>query len=126
MKQELEWSVAAASGIRLRFDKVVLRVRTSLRAGMGTLMPDGATVVVTMTAPIREPAKTAAKLEEIIKSRYSPHTAQSNWAGRVSGSQVQIRLVTGCDKVGERIFLLVHNFEKDANALLDAAEKLMS
>jgi hypothetical protein len=89
-------------------------------------MPDGATVVVTMTAPIREPAKTAAKLEEIIKSRYSPHTAQSNWAGRVWGSQVQIRVVKGSGKFVEKLFLLVHNFEEDASALLDAAEKLMS
>ena len=47
---------------RLRFDKVALRLVRDLQAVLSEAVPDGEAVVLTVTAPIREPAKTAAEL----------------------------------------------------------------
>src|ERR1700758_1416808 len=48
---------------RLRFDKVATRLIERLQATLGETVPDGMTVLLTITAPIRLPSKTAAALE---------------------------------------------------------------
>jgi hypothetical protein len=54
------------SGLGLRFDRVVIRVLSDLRRFADGRTPAGATVVLTLTAPIRTPAKTATALEQKI------------------------------------------------------------
>src|SRR5881396_2477929 len=49
---------------RLRFDKVATRLIERLQATLGKTVPDGMTVLLTITAPIRLPSKTAAALED--------------------------------------------------------------
>jgi hypothetical protein len=49
---------------RLRFDKVATRLIERLQATCGETVPDGMTVLLTITAPIRLPSKTAASLED--------------------------------------------------------------
>ena len=44
---------------RLRFDKVATRLIERLQATLGETVPDGMTVLLTITAPIRLPSKTA-------------------------------------------------------------------
>ena len=61
--------IATPSKLRLRFDKVVLRLIADLRARLGAAVPDRQTVIVTVTAPIRLPAKTAAALHNEIRGR---------------------------------------------------------
>src|SRR3981081_2245808 len=52
---------------RLRFHKVVSCVMERLQATLGETVPDGMTVLLTITAPIRWPSKTAASLEDTIQ-----------------------------------------------------------
>ena len=54
---------------RLRFDKVATRLIERLQATLGETVPDGMTVLLTITAPIRLPSKTAASLEDKIQTR---------------------------------------------------------
>lgn len=54
---------ANAAKPRLRFDKVATRLIERLQATLGETVPDGMTVLLTITAPIRFPSKTAAALE---------------------------------------------------------------
>ena len=49
---------------RLRFDKVATRLTERLQATLGETVPNGMTVSLTITAPIRLPSKTAASPEE--------------------------------------------------------------
>jgi hypothetical protein len=49
---------------RLRFDKVATRLIERLQAALGETVPDGMTVLLTITAPIRLPSRTAASLED--------------------------------------------------------------
>lgn len=51
---------------RLRFDRVALRFVRRLQGVLSGSVPDGEAVILTVTAPIRLPAKTAAELESKI------------------------------------------------------------
>src|SRR5215467_14055812 len=53
---------------RLRFDKVVTRLMERLQAAVREIVPDGTTVLLTVTAPIRLASKTAAALEDKIQN----------------------------------------------------------
>ena len=53
-----------AAKLRLRFDKVALRLVGGLKAALASVVPEGETVVFTISAPIRLPAKTAVALEQ--------------------------------------------------------------
>src|SRR5271154_7107984 len=50
----------------LRFDKVATRVVKQLQRALGDATPAGMTVMVSITAPILVPAKTAASIEATI------------------------------------------------------------
>ena len=50
----------------LRFDKVATRLMDRLQAGLHGSVPGGMTVLLTLTAPIRLPSKTAAALQHRI------------------------------------------------------------
>ena len=56
-----------AAGIRLRFDKVVLRLVAGVREATAGLVRENDTVIFTLTAPIRQPAKTAAAIAELVR-----------------------------------------------------------
>lgn len=55
---------------RLRFDKVATRLIERLQATLGETVPVGMTVLLTITAPIRLPSKTAAVLEGKIQTLF--------------------------------------------------------
>jgi len=57
----------SAAKPRLRFDQVATRLIERLQATLGDTVPDGMTVLLTITAPIRMPSKTAASLEDKIQ-----------------------------------------------------------
>src|SRR5580692_8847237 len=57
-----------AARLRLRFDKVATRLMDRLQATLGETVPEGMTVLLTITAPIRLPSKTAASLEDKIQT----------------------------------------------------------
>jgi hypothetical protein len=112
-----------AAKIRLRFDKVVHRLLQRLQATVGTTAPKGTTLLVTITAPIRFPAKTAAALEEKI-GRLLLRGA-SNEKGTIHGNRV--RLWAFKDKSGRtpKMIGFVHNPESDPGALLKMATELL-
>jgi hypothetical protein len=78
-----------AAKLRLRFDRVAIRLIERLQATLEETVPDGMTVLVTITAPIRLPSKTAAALEDRMRTllgRRSPgQDAKDTIHGIVSG-----------------------------------------
>jgi len=61
-----------AAKLRPRFDKVALPLVSELKAALASVVPEGQSVVFTISAPIRLPAKTAAALANMARS--SPAT----------------------------------------------------
>lgn len=106
---------------RLRFDKVATRVLQRLREACGEIVPDGRTVLVTITAPIRLASKTVDALEDRIQALLQRRSKVVNAKETIHGNHVQIRLVRGGSKPAPKLIGFVHNPESDSTLLLDRA-----
>jgi hypothetical protein len=117
VEQEIVAQIGRA-GLRLRFDKVALRLVNSVKAAARNMVPDGQAVIFTIAAPIRHPAKTSAALEALVRDGLPGHA----FSGCIHGNQVRIRLLTGVQVKTPRVLGFVHNPQSDAGAILGLAE----
>jgi hypothetical protein len=109
---------AAAAKLRLRFDKVVVRLVGGLKAALTGVVPEDQTLVFTVTAPIKLCAKTAAALESLVRGGLPDGDLRSS----IHGNDVRIRRVTGVSPSMPRVLGFVHNPESDADLLMALAE----
>jgi hypothetical protein len=104
--------------LRLRFDRVALRLVGRLKAGLANAIPEGQIVLFTISAPIRLPGKTAIVLEAIMRS--DPSDAERREI--VHDNEVRIRRLKGVAKHMPKVLGFVHSVESDAGAILALAE----
>jgi len=121
---------AATVKPRLRFDKVVARLMERLHATLGENVPDGMTVLLTVTAPIRLPAKTAASLEDKIQARLGRGSPGRDEPDReekdtIYGNRVRIRLLRDKPAPGPKMIGFVHNPDSDPLLLFDMTRELL-
>jgi len=107
-----------AGRTRLRFDKVALGFVAQLRQALQALVPDGQMLIVTVTAPIRQDSKTAAALEEKLRTRLARQSARVSMHETIHGNRIQVRLIKGVPAGAAKLIGFVHNPETDADALL--------
>lgn len=110
----------AAAGIRLRFDKVALRLLSDVRAGVGQMLPVDQSIAFTVTAPIKLPAKTSAALQERLRESCTP-----GWNTTINGNEIRARVVRNVSRDMPRVIGFVHNPEIDGDLLLDIAETIL-
>jgi hypothetical protein len=107
-----------AAKLRLRFDKVALRLVGRLKAALASVVPEGETVVFTISAPIRLPAKTAEALETMLR----PGPPGSEHREIVHDNEVRTRRLKGVPKHMPKVLGFVHSVESDAGDILALAE----
>lgn len=110
---------------RLRFDLVALGFVRRLQAALGESVPDGKTLIVTITAPIRVPSKTAAALEGKIRTCLACRSAQVDARDTIHGNQIRVRSVKGGSRRTTKVIGFVHNPDSDADVLLDITHSLI-
>src|ERR1700694_3660956 len=110
---------------RLRFDKVATRVIERLQATLGETVPDGMTVLLTITAPIRLPSKTAAALEDKIQTLLGRGSPGRDEKDTVHGNRVKIRLLRGESAQAPKMIGFVHNSDSDPFLLLNMTGELL-
>ncbi len=103
----------------LRFDEVATRVVERLRAAVSDTAPNGTTVVVTITAPIRLPGKTTASLASKIHTLLGRRAPGKDVKATIHGNRVRIRIVRGAAKRAPKLVGFVHNPDIDPRLLLD-------
>lgn len=108
---------AAAAKLRLRFDKVVVRLVGRLKTALADRVPDGEALIFTCTAPIRLPGKTAAALEELARGLGNGELRET-----VHSNQVRVRRVIGVPPNRPKVLGFVHNPESDAGLLVSLIE----
>jgi hypothetical protein len=113
-----------AANPRLRFDKVATRLMERLRATLGEAMPDGMTVLLTITAPIRLPSKTAASLEDKIQTLLGRGSLGRDEKDTIHGNRVQIRLSRADSKRAPKLIGFVHSSNSDPPLLLNMTREL--
>ena len=110
---------------RLRFDKVATRLIERLQATLGETVPDGVTVLLTITAPIRLPSKTAASLESKIQTLIGRGSPGRDAKEMIHGNRVQIRLLRHKSERAPKMIGFVHNSDSDPLLLLNATSELV-
>jgi len=114
-------SVEAVVGGRfagLRCDKVVRRLMERLKAHAAETVPDGLVVALTVTAPIRLPSKTAAALEDRIRTLRDDQDM-------VHGNRVQIRILRDNSRQAPKLIGFVHNSDTDPLPLLNMTAEMI-
>ena len=107
-----------AAKLRLRFDKVALRLVGTLQAALASAVPEGQAVVFTVSAPIRLPGKTAAALADLLRDG----AAGAEGSLIIHDNEVRTRWVRGTLNPMPRVLGFVHTIESDATVILDVAE----
>jgi hypothetical protein len=114
---------------RLRFDRVALGLVRRLQAALGESVPDGKTLILTITAPIRLPAKTAAALEEKIRTALARRPAPMEARHTIHGNRIRARLVKGGVMGGSartaKVIGFVHNPDSDPDVVLGITQSLI-
>ena len=111
-----------ASKLGLRFDRVVVGVLGELRAFAEAAAPVGVTLIVTLSAPIRSPAKTVDDLKREMVALFAREAFLGDHSLHTHGNNVRVRLV---DHSPSQIRLIgfVHNSDAPATPILDLAEQ---
>ena len=105
---------------RLRFDKVARRFVEGLRVALHDAVPNGSTLILTVTAPIRLAAKTAAAVKNEVLS------GRMDFADTIQGNEVRARLVTGAgSRAAPCVIGFVHNRDSDPDILFEVARSLI-
>jgi hypothetical protein len=115
---ECRGTAGAAASVRLRFDKVAIRLIERLQASLGGAVPKGAMVVLTITAPIRLASKTAASLEAtlpMLLGRGSPGRARKFTIHR---NDIRLGVLTPASEKAPRMIGFVHNVDSDPLLLM--------
>jgi hypothetical protein len=110
---------------RLRFDKVATRLFERLRAKLGETVPDGMTVLLTITAPIHLPSKTATSLEDKIQTLLARGAPGRDEKDTICGNRVHIRLLRDKSERAPKMIGFVHNSDSDPLLLLNMTRELL-
>jgi hypothetical protein len=107
---------------RLRFDKEARRLVSDVETAARSAIPDGTTVVFTVTAPIRQASKTTAAIIEHIHALLAQRAKQAEIKRTINGNSVRIRVRHSGSKRTPKILGFVHNPDPGAaKTLLDEA-----
>ncbi len=109
----------------LRFDKVALGLIAAMQNALRDDVPDGMTLLFTVTAPIRVPGKTAAELTDRVRAWLHGRNAPAATRYTIWGNAIRVRVVNGREKREPNIRGFVHNVDVDVAALLAEAEEMI-
>ena len=118
--------VATAAGVKLsslglRFDRVATGVLGRLAVVGEGAAPGRATIILTLTAPIRQPAKTVEAATKAILAM-SAEDDPADFAGSMCGNGVRLRVIARPQTDRPNFVGFVHNADIDPARLLGMAE----
>ena len=127
VEKEIAREILGASNVNtsklgLRFDRVVSHVLGDLRTFAERTTPEGLTVLLAVSAPIRLPAKTANTLEREILACLAAGVFCEDRTTTVHGNEVRIRIAKSARR-RQKLVGFVHNRDVAAKPLLDLAER---
>jgi hypothetical protein len=111
---------------RLRFDMVVIRLMERLQTTLRETVPDGMTVALTVTAPIRLASKTAASLQEKIQTLLGRQSPGRDAKDTIHGNRVHIRILRHAFAQPPKLVGFVHNSDSDPLLLLNMTSDLLA
>lgn len=110
----------------LRFDRVVVRLLGEIRQSIEQYVPKDMTVIMTITAPIKHPAKTADEVTKEIRDHLKSGAQGEDRALMIFDNNVQLRIANSFPKQTTKFVGLVHNPDVEATMLLDLAAQWLN
>lgn len=110
---------------RLRFDRVALGFVRRLQAALADSVPEGRTMLITVTAPIWSASRTAADLTESIREGRTRGTGRLEINRTMHGNRVRARLVEDLSHRASKVVGFVHNPDLNSGTLLSLAESML-
>ena len=110
---------------RLRFDRVATGLVERVRRDVRDFVPAGKTVVFTVTAPIRLPAKTTVAIVERIRSGLSGRSKGLNADQTIYGNRVRITLLPAEAPHYQNAIGIVHNPGPKTSDLIELARAML-
>jgi len=110
---------------RLRFDRVVLRVFSDLRAALQDAVPSGVTVVVALTAPIRLASKTTVAIEANVRKLLEKRSPRASATRTIETNEVRIQILRGEKTATSSLVGFVHNRDSDPTLLFSLTRALL-
>jgi hypothetical protein len=114
------------SALSLRFDRVAIRLLENIRVAIEQKIEEEITVIMTITAPIKLPAKTASQLIEKIKNFLEFGIPPKDSSITIFQNKVQLRFVKSSKKESSKFIGLVHNPDIKPQLLLDLATQWLT
>ena len=118
-------ATADAPRLHLRFDKVVVELIARLKAALDDAVPEGRSLVVTCTAPIRQSGKTAAEAVAVARDLIAKSRGAAETGVEIQGNAVRLRLVKTGASGAAKVIGFVHNRETPAALVFDMTEMLI-
>ena len=109
---------------RLRFDRTAVGFVDRLHAALAKSVPDGKTVIVTITAPIWQDSKTSAVLQDRIGHLLA--SGRTQLKTRVHGNRIQVRILKGGTRRTSKLIGFVHNPKPDPALLFELTGSLLA
>ena len=109
---------------RLRFDRTAVGLVRRLQATLAKAVPDGKTVIVTITAPIRQDSKTGVVLAERIRQLLA--TRRTQLKATIHGNRIQVRVLKGGSGRTSKLIGFVHNPAPNPAGLFDVTRSLLA
>jgi molybdenum cofactor biosynthesis enzyme len=127
-EKQITNQIAKANGVRiaklgLRFDKVAIRLLQNIRTAIENEVPKGSVVIITITAPIKIPAKTEKEIIGEVKDILVKGKNYMDTSFTVFENKVRIRYMKSPSKQGVNFVGLVHNKDIDSTYLLNISSK---
>jgi hypothetical protein len=114
----------SAKAPRLRFDRTAVGLIKRLRLSLSRSVPEGNTIVVTVTAPIRQDSKTGAALADKIRRLLATNRAQLK--ATIFGNRIEVRILKGGAARTSRLLGFVHNPVPSPAVLFDVTRSLLA
>jgi hypothetical protein len=109
---------------RLRFDRVAIGLVRRLQASLAKSVPDGKTMIVTITAPIRQDSKTGTALADRIRELLAARRAQLRTT--IHGNRIQVRVLNGGASRTSKLIGFVHNPKPGSSVLFEVTRSLLA
>ena len=109
---------------RLRFDRTAVGLVGRLRASCARFVPEGKTLIVTITAPIRQDFKTGLALGDKIQRLLA--TRREQLKATIYGNRIQARVLEGGSGRTPRLIGFVHNPRPNPAALFDVTRSVLA
>jgi hypothetical protein len=117
-------SFRGAQAPRLRFDKVAIGLVRRLQASLSGSVPDGRTVIVTITAPIWQDSRTGTVLTDRIRALLTARRTQLK--ATIHGNRIQVRVLKGGARGSAKLVGFVHNPTPGPAVLFNVTRSLLA